>query len=96
MVAMMLAPLRLDTSRTMAGWPLIRAKPVGSLKVRWMLATSPKVTTLSPTTLIGSDNTSCRSSMTPGTFMLMRPAPVSRLPAATRRLLRLTRLNSSL
>ncbi|MNF10167.1 hypothetical protein D3C80_2110270 [compost metagenome] len=74
---------------------MIRAKPVGSLKVRWMLATSAKVTTLPPTTLIGMASTSSRFSMTPGTFRLMRPAPVSRLPAATRRLLRVTRLKSS-
>ena len=53
-----------------------------------MLATSPSVTTASPLTVIGSDMTSAASSTTDGTLTEKRPAPVSRLPAGIRRLLR--------
>ena len=91
MVSIMLAPERLETSSTRAGSPLMRAKPVGSLKVRCSMATSPKVTTVSPSTFTGIDITSSMVSITPGTFSAIRPLPVSSEPAATSWLFRVTR-----
>lgn len=80
----------------MAGRPFTQANPVGSLKVRRTLVTSPKVTTRSPLTFTGRPSTSCALSNRPGTLTAKRPSPVSRAPAATRRLLRwMKRMSSS-
>ena len=94
-VSIIFAPERFLISSASAGWPSIRAKPVGSLKVRRIVATSAKVTTVSPRTLIGSDMTSSTFSISPGTLSTSRPAPLSIAPAAIRRLLRLIWLISS-
>ena len=59
-----------------------------------MSATSARVTTVSPFTFTGRSNTSAAVSMTLGTFTAIRPAPVSREPAAIRRLLRITVFSS--
>ena len=59
-----------------------------------MSATSDSVTTVSPSDFTGRSKMSSAVSMTLGTFTAMRPAPVSSEPAAIRRLLRSTVLNS--
>ena len=52
-VSMMFSPVRLDTSKAMAGWPLIRAKLSGSRNVGRRSAMSRMRTTESPLTLTG-------------------------------------------
>ncbi len=89
-VLMMLAPMRLRISRVTAGLPSMRANPVGSLKARRTVATSPKVTTVPLWTLMGMVSMSFTVSMTPGTLIAKRPAPVSSAPAAMILLLRWT------
>ena len=88
-VSMMLDPDRFLISSANAGWPLIRAKLVGSSNVRRIVATSANVTTVSPRTLTGISNTSSMFSIKPGTFKTTRPAPLSIAPAAIKRLFRL-------
>ena len=87
-VLMMFAPERFFTSSDSAGWPLIRAKPDGASKVRRIVATSLKVTTVPSRTLIGIFNTSLKSSISPGTLSAMRPPSDSMAPAAINMLLR--------
>ncbi len=52
---MTLVPSFLITPRVIAGSPLTWAYCVASWKVRVTVATSPKVTTVSPSALIGSE-----------------------------------------
>ena len=54
-MSMTLVPSFLITPSVIACWPLTCAYSVASLKVRVTVATSPKVTTLSPSALIGSE-----------------------------------------
>ena len=90
MVEMMFSPVRLETSSEMADWPLIRAKPSGSLKVRLSTPMSRKRTTASRLTLTGMSRMSSAVSNRPGTLTAKRPWPVSNEPAATSRLERPT------
>ena len=84
-----LALARLMMFSEMPWAPLTRAWLTRSLKVLRKVATSPKVTTVSPFTFTGSSKTSWASSMRLGTLTEKRPSPVSRLPAAISRLLRI-------
>ena len=52
-MSMTLVPSFLMTPSVIAGWPFTCAYSVASLKVRVIVATSPKVTTLSPSALMG-------------------------------------------
>ena len=56
--------------------------------MRRTVATSAKVTTVSPRTFTGSSITSDMSSIRPGTLRTSRPASLSIAPAAISRLLR--------
>ncbi len=87
-VSRMLAPLRLETSRATAGWPLKRVMKAGSLKVRRTSPMSAMVTMRSPFFLIGSDRMSAGLATTPGTLTANSPGPERRLPAGTSWLLR--------
>ena len=68
-------------------WPLILEYPPLSLKVRLTSATSFKVTTEVPDTLIGNVSISSRLENTLGTFTANLPVPVSWKPAGITRLL---------
>ncbi len=72
-VSIRFSPARLETSRAIAGWPLTRANPVASLKVRRTSAMSLSWTTASPSTRIGSDMMSWTVSNNPGTLTENRP-----------------------
>ena len=87
-VSRMFAPLRLETSRATAGWPLKRVMKAGSLKVRRTLPISAMVTTRSPFFLTGRARMSVGLATTPGTFIANWPGPERRLPAGTSWLLR--------
>ena len=80
---MIFSPERLTISRAIAGSPFKRAKFSGSLNVLLISAISLTFTTESPPVLSGIFMMSNTLSNSPGTLMAKRPAPVSKLPAAT-------------
>ena len=82
-VSIKFSPDRLETSNVTAGLPLIRAKLVGSLKLRRTSPISPKTITASPCTVTGRIMISSTVLMRPGIFNVKLPRPVSCVPAAT-------------
>ena len=72
-----LKPVRFDILREIESNPLTLEKDVGSLNVRFISATSPRVTTFDPDALIGKLKTSCLVSKTLGISTANFPDPVS-------------------
>ena len=72
-----LKPTRLVMFSEIESNPLTLEKDVGSLNVRFISATSPRVTTFEPDALIGKLNTSCLVSKILGISTANFPDPVS-------------------
>ena len=81
-VSITFAPTVLRTSMARAGCPSMRAKLTGSLNVWRTSATSWTRSTVAPSTSTGIDMISSRRTTVPGIDTPMRPAPVSKDPAA--------------